>query len=395
MPRAIKSAVNPPLRDRVLPAPKVAEARRLRAAGPEAADARFMLIGVFGALVVMLVLLLGSHKASPIGFERRLETNAQKALDKAGFMSVRVRMDGQTAYIDGASPVKGAQAVAEKLVLTSKSPGGWLSGVSKAIADVAEAPEVAPFDWKASRRGESVTLSGHAPSARAQKDALARAKSLFADVRDETVIAAGAPSGDWTMAVEEALGGLAALPDGDARLVDHTLVLMGEGEADAIARVKRRFDTRDWRPYNVVFDVSAPGQGALDKAGISLATADQQTCQDAFTKIMAHNVINFGTGSDAISSASKPLLDNLAAVARRCDSFSIEVAGHTDDVGGREMNMALSQKRSEAVVKYLAERGVVSRRLSAVGYGPDKPVASNATSEGQAQNRRIEFAVRL
>jgi outer membrane protein OmpA-like peptidoglycan-associated protein len=396
MQKAIKSAASPPLRDRVIPGPKIAEARRLRAAGPAAADGRFMLIGLFGALVVMLVLLLGSHKASPLGFVRKLETNAQKALDTAGLTAIRVRMDGQTAYVDGASPAADAEERAIKLVRASTGPGGWLrGGVSHVVANVTDAPVVAPFDWKASRRGGLVTLSGHVPSERAQREVLARANSLFDEVRDETVIASGAPPGDWTMAAKEALGGLAALPEGDARLVDHTLVLMGEGEASSIARVKRRFDTRDWGPYKLVFDVNAPGEGALEKAGISLATADQQSCQEAFTKIMARNVINFGTGSDVISDASKPLLDNLAAVARRCDGFSIEVAGHTDDVGGREVNMILSHKRAEAVVKYLAEAGVVSRRMSAVGYGPDKPVAPNDTAAGQARNRRIEFAVQL
>jgi OOP family OmpA-OmpF porin len=80
-------------------------------------------------------------------------------------------------------------------------------------------------------------------------------------------------------------------------------------------------------------------------------------------------------------------------VALRCDRFSIEVAGHTDSLGGRDLNMELSARRAEAVAAYLAGQGVARARLSARGYGPDRPRVSNATPEGQAANRRIEFNV--
>ena len=108
---------------------------------------------------------------------------------------------------------------------------------------------------------------------------------------------------------------------------------------------------------------------------------------------MERNVITFAEGSAAISSGSRGVLNALASVALRCDRFSIEVAGHTDNTGDRAFNMDLSHRRADAVAGYLAGQGVARQRLSAHGYGPDRPRASNATASGKAANRRIEFYV--
>jgi outer membrane protein OmpA-like peptidoglycan-associated protein len=109
--------------------------------------------------------------------------------------------------------------------------------------------------------------------------------------------------------------------------------------------------------------------------------------------MMERNVINFAAGSSAIDPSSRAVLDALASVALRCDRFSIEVAGHTDNQGGRELNMDLSRQRADAVAVYLSGQGVARSRLTARGYGPDRPRSSNATPAGQAANRRIEFYV--
>jgi outer membrane protein OmpA-like peptidoglycan-associated protein len=109
---------------------------------------------------------------------------------------------------------------------------------------------------------------------------------------------------------------------------------------------------------------------------------------------MERNVINFASASAQIDASSLRLLDQLASIALRCDSFSIEIAGHTDNVGPREANVDLSNRRARAVGAYLLEQGVSAERLTTVGHGPDEPRQSNATAVGRAANRRIEFTVR-
>lgn len=78
-----------------------------------------------------------------------------------------------------------------------------------------------------------------------------------------------------------------------------------------------------------------------------------------------------------------------------CPGARITIAGHTDDRGRPEVNLLLSQQRAEAVAARLIAAGVADARITAVGYGADRPVADNATAEGRAQNRRIEFVVEV
>ena len=69
----------------------------------------------------------------------------------------------------------------------------------------------------------------------------------------------------------------------------------------------------------------------------------------------------------------------------------VRVEGHTDSQGDDEKNRLLSQSRADAVVAYLVEKGVTGSRLSSIGFGEVAPIADNGTSEGRAQNRRVQF----
>jgi outer membrane protein OmpA-like peptidoglycan-associated protein len=120
----------------------------------------------------------------------------------------------------------------------------------------------------------------------------------------------------------------------------------------------------------------------------AVAASGKDVCKDKVVPVD----VTFVTGKDAISDAS---LKALAAVAKQlatCPAIKTQVAGHTDNVGKAESNMALSQRRADAVANYLATQGVAKDRVSAKGYGETKPIGDNASAEGRAQNRRVEFA---
>jgi outer membrane protein OmpA-like peptidoglycan-associated protein len=91
------------------------------------------------------------------------------------------------------------------------------------------------------------------------------------------------------------------------------------------------------------------------------------------------------------------LINDLRAVAQslqRYPNSTVQVIGHTDNVGAAAYNQDLSQRRAGAVAGTLASYGVPSGRIVAVGRGEDQPVASNLTPEGRAQNRRVEIIIR-
>lgn len=117
-------------------------------------------------------------------------------------------------------------------------------------------------------------------------------------------------------------------------------------------------------------------------------------CQKGFNAMLGAEKIQFATGRADIQRSSHRLLNRLADAASKCPAASIVVEGHTDSRGARDMNMKLSRSRAEAVVRYLEGRGVAASRLSAEGFGPDKPVAGNKTAAGMEKNRRTQFKVR-
>lgn len=101
--------------------------------------------------------------------------------------------------------------------------------------------------------------------------------------------------------------------------------------------------------------------------------------------------VTFATGSAVLTDSARASLRATAAALLADSSAVIEVAGYTDDTGSRAINERLSLARAESVRAFLVEAGVPAARLTARGYGPAHPVASNATPAGRAENRRVEL----
>ena len=108
-------------------------------------------------------------------------------------------------------------------------------------------------------------------------------------------------------------------------------------------------------------------------------------------KLQILEKVYFATGKSQVLPKSFPLLDNVANVMVSHPELLVRIEGHTDSVGVREKNVALSQGRADAVKAYLVKQKVPAERLKAIGFGPDKPTAPNDTPAGREQNRRVEF----
>lgn len=99
----------------------------------------------------------------------------------------------------------------------------------------------------------------------------------------------------------------------------------------------------------------------------------------------------FDFDKSVIKPQAYPILEEVVAVLKRNPSVKVEIQGHTDSVGTAQYNRGLSERRANAVMKYLVKKGIASNRLTALGYGLTRPIASNLTPEGQARNRRVEL----
>lgn len=103
----------------------------------------------------------------------------------------------------------------------------------------------------------------------------------------------------------------------------------------------------------------------------------------------------FAVNSDTIKDAGKGELRDLAAhIKDLSDVQSVGIVGHTDSTGAAAYNQKLSQRRAAAVKNFLMESGISTRVMTTLGLGEEEPVASNASAEGRAKNRRVEITIR-
>lgn len=99
--------------------------------------------------------------------------------------------------------------------------------------------------------------------------------------------------------------------------------------------------------------------------------------------------VEFASGKSAITSEYDSHLDEVAAFLKKYSEVNVQIEGYTDNTGSKAKNIALSEARAKSVMNALVKRGVAKERLSAKGFGPENPIADNATIEGRQANRRV------
>jgi OOP family OmpA-OmpF porin len=124
--------------------------------------------------------------------------------------------------------------------------------------------------------------------------------------------------------------------------------------------------------------------------------AQQVTTADAMSSALAaagHVAlqINFDTAKSTIRPESQAIVAQIAALLNSHPDMKLRVEGHTDNAGDVRSNQTLSVARAKSVVAALVQSGIAAARLTAAGYGQDKPVADNASADGRARNRRVEL----
>jgi outer membrane protein OmpA-like peptidoglycan-associated protein len=134
-----------------------------------------------------------------------------------------------------------------------------------------------------------------------------------------------------------------------------------------------------------------PGPAENEGCPVSV---DEPVVEIETERLSLKESIQFDTGRDSIKAASFPVLDQIAKLLIEHPELErVRVEGHTDNVGAAAYNKDLSERRASSVVRYLTGKGVGRERLSAAGFGFERPVASNATALGRAKNRRVEFTI--
>lgn len=156
-------------------------------------------------------------------------------------------------------------------------------------------------------------------------------------------------------------------------------LLVPEGDTYKV-KYKAFTESKDYK------DIEIPSMEGLVEFDYTLTIADLPktfTLKDVF----------YDTGKSTLRPESFKELNTLAEFMNLKKSLVIEVAGHTDNVGGKDANQKLSEDRSNSVRNYLIKKGIAGERLVAKGYGDVQPIADNTTDEGKQKNRRTEVRI--
>ena len=131
-----------------------------------------------------------------------------------------------------------------------------------------------------------------------------------------------------------------------------------------------------------------------DKCPTVAGPVENNGCpEEAHVLVQSLEGIQFEFDSDVIKPESYPTLDAAVETLKSKTEFNLDVSGHTDNIGDDAYNQNLSERRANAVVKYLTDKGISAARLKTAGFGETQPVAENETPEGRAKNRRVDFKV--
>ena len=203
-------------------------------------------------------------------------------------------------------------------------------------------------------------------------------------IADRTEFASGAPDG-FFQAAAAGFRALSRMTGGRFTLVGIALDVNGFASHEAAVR-----------SIGVALEDRLP-DGYVLAGSISVLQRPQplsaEACSAALTAAVATGRLEFDSNGSGLTRESFGTLDRIAATIARCSETTIEIGVHSDSDGSRSANRRLTLARAETIEDFMIDAGIRRERLTTVGHGESQPIASNATAQGKAANRRIEFAL--
>ena len=241
-------------------------------------------------------------------------------------------------------------------------------------------PALAQVPAPATPKPGQVLVSGTVPDESTKALIMARMREVYGVERvvDQLGIGTVSLPPNWGAYVQRLLGqNLKLVSKGLLKVDGNTVTIRGEVANEA---QRQQIASDIASSLNPTYTVNN---------GLRVSAAEQNLLDDTLAK----RIIEFESGKATLTPAGQAILDEMAVALQKVKGKKVEVIGHTDNVGLRESNLSLSQARAEAVRTYLARKGISPDMIGVSGQGPDRPVADNASADGRARNRRIEFRV--
>lgn len=238
----------------------------------------------------------------------------------------------------------------------------------------------APLQYQTAPRPGQIVISGTVPDEASKAALLGRLRELYGadQVLDQLAIGTVSLPPNWSGYVQKLINpNLKLVSKGQLKVDGNNVSLRGEVANEA---QRQQIASDIATSLNPTYTVNN---------GLRVSAAEQQMLDATLDK----RIIEFESGKATLTASGTGILDEMAAALQKVRDKKVEVIGHTDNVGPRERNVALSQARAEAVRTYLSGKGISAEKVMVSGQGPDRPVADNSSADGRARNRRIEFRV--
>lgn len=243
-------------------------------------------------------------------------------------------------------------------------------------------PSMTPFASIVQSPGK-VMVSGLLPE-EAAESLLESYRSTGNEVSDNIAIDERVMQPEWTDALAQSLGKLDGIENGAVSMTSSgEVIIRGEAEND---------DARTNAAQSVVslFGDSVSLRNDISVKTPTIAEPPKPDVGELLSQIDLTGIL-FKSGSAELDGESVGILDQVVSVLSQHNDATILISGHTDSRGNADYNFNLSANRADAVQQYMINQGISASRLTARGYGPTQPIASNDTAAGRAQNRRIEI----
>ncbi|RYG60421.1 MAG: BON domain-containing protein, partial [Alphaproteobacteria bacterium] len=361
--------------------------------------------------VLVYTMVLGVRWLSP-RIEQDIAGRVTTGLAEQGLLWADVAVEGRDVVLSGQAPdaeAKGrAMSVATRVFGVSKVQDnivvfGDVSGTD-VVSGTAEVKVEAPvkavkpaqdYALNITKDGDKVVLEGAVPD-EASKEVLVRLASTHygaENVNAEALkIVEGAPAG-WRSAVGAVLMHISNMEQAKA-IISNTEVMVSGSVLDKQYSDKMELDVTQVLPkdYKVAFavEVVTPTVANVEPAaGADVSETAAVACESDVD--LKAQTLRFGFDKADLTADHKGKVAEVAKKLKACEGEKLVVAGYTDVTGSPLYNKWLSEQRADATLRGLMRDGVAKDRLKSVGYGDQYPVASNATRDGRAQNRRVEF----
>lgn len=342
-------------------------------------------------LFALLAVICVQNRAPAI--EDDLTTRIRTVLQKAGFQQIDVSLDGRKVKLGGILSSEASKRRVDELVL-------YVTGIedvdNQILVRKAEKSEpILPkvYQTEFSLSDGQLTLSGLVPDQKARSSLLAIAVRLFGkdNIIDQLVIKPGAPD-NWIEAAQQVLMQLPAFDDASVQISGTKIQLSGVASSPtSVTHIQTNTTSAFPQNFQSTYDIRV-ADSVTNKQDQNVIS-DSILCRERLGEFLSQQSFRFRSDSDVIDADSQRFIDQLIKYLQECPDVKIEIAGYTDSQGSQEYNIKLAKRRANTIASLLIANNISAERLSTVGYGEIKPVASNSSEHGRAKNRRIEFKI--